>query len=108
MIEGFWILTILPPPVSSGGVAIFINGKVFGGDNGFTWVGSYNVRDQLLKARVRVHNFDPDIKSILALDGDYDMHISGAVHGNSISGTAMVANQPQHSLAIRLEKRAEL
>jgi hypothetical protein len=108
MIEGFWILKILPPPVTSGGVAVFINGKVFGGDSGFTWVGSYTARDRLIKARVRVHHFDPDIQSILGLEGDYDMHISGTLDGNCITGTAMVANQPQHTLAIRLDKRAEL
>lgn len=108
MIDGFWILKILPPPVTSGGVAVFINGKVFGGDSGFTWVGSYTVRDQLIKARVLVHHFDPDIQSILGLEGDYEMHLSGAVDGNCITGTAMVAGQPQHTLAIRLDKRAEL
>jgi hypothetical protein len=108
MIDGFWILKILPLPVSTGGVAVFINGKVFGGDSGFTWVGSYTVRDQLIKARVNVHHFDPDTQSILGLEGDYDMHLSGTLHGDTITGTAMVANQPQHTVAIRLEKRAEL
>lgn len=108
MIEGFWILKIQPPPVTTGGVAIFINGKVFGGDNGFTWVGTYTGDERLVKGRVRVHNFDPDIKSVLGVEGDYDMYFSGNIEGDLITGTAMVANQPQHSLAIRLEKRAQL
>jgi hypothetical protein len=108
MLEGFWILKILPPPVASGGVILFMHGKIFGGDNGFTWVGVYSLNDQLLKARVRVHNFDTDIKSVLGVDGDYDMHFSGTLDGTLIIGTAMIANQPQHSLAIRLEKYSEL
>ena len=108
MLEGFWILKILPPPVASGGVILFMNGKVFGGDSGFTWVGVYTVNDRLLKARVRVHNFDTDIKSVLGVEGDYDMHFSGTLDGTLITGTAMVANQPQHSLAIRIEKYSEL
>jgi hypothetical protein len=62
----------------------------------------------LLKGRVRVHNFDPDIKSVLGVEGDYDMHFSGTLDGTLITGTAMIANQPQHTLAIRLEKYAEL
>jgi T3SS negative regulator,GrlR len=107
MLDGFWILKILPP-VTSGGVILFTQGKVFGGDSGFSWVGTYSVNDGLLKARVHVHNFDPEIKSVLGVDGDYDMHFSGTLNGTLITGTAMIANQPQHSLGIRLEKYAEL
>jgi hypothetical protein len=110
MVDGFWILRILPPPVTSGGVIMFKDGKIHGGDNGFTWVGVYTITDRLVKARVHVHNFDSDIKSVMGLEGDYDMHFSGNVDktGNLITGTAMVANQPQHSLAIRIEKYADL
>jgi hypothetical protein len=93
MIEGFWILKIQPPPVTSGGVIMFTQGKIFGGDNGFTWVGTYSVSGQMLKARVRVHNFE---------------HFSGVLDGDVITGTAMIANQPQHSLGLRMEKRAQI
>lgn len=108
MIDGLWILTIQPPPVTSGGVVIFINGKIFGGDNGFTWVGSCAVSDNTIRGRVNVHNFDPDIKSVLGVSGDYEMRFSGTLDGETITGTAMIANQPQHSLSLRLTKRANL
>ena len=106
MIEGFWILRIDTPQVASGGVVVFLNGRIYGGDNGFTWVGSYAEDKSLIKGRVNVHNFDPSVPSVLGLFGDYDMHISGTVDGDTIKGTAMLANQPQHSLAIRLHKKA--
>ena len=65
MVEGFWILQIETPQFTSGGVVVFTKGKIFGGDNGFTWVGTYAGDDRLIKGRVNVHNFDPDIQSIL-------------------------------------------
>lgn len=108
MVEGFWILQIQTPQFTSGGVVVFIRGKIFGGDNGFTWVGTYETDDRLLKARVSVHNFDSDIQSVLGIAGDYEMHFSGNVQGEIIVGTAMLANQPQKSLGIRLTKRANL
>ena len=108
MVEGFWIIKIQPPPVTSGGVIMFTRGKIFGGDNAFTWVGTYSESEQVLKGRVRVHNFDPEIKSVLGVEGDYDMHFSGILSGDLITGTAMIANQPQHSLALRMEKYAQL
>ena len=107
MVEGFWILRIEPPPMSSGGIIMFIRGKVFGGDNAFTWLGSYSMNGQVVKGRVRVHNFDPEIKSVLGVKGDYEMHFSGILSGTIITGTAMITNQPQHSLALRIEKAAE-
>jgi hypothetical protein len=108
MLDGLWILTIQPPPVTTGGIVVFVNGKIFGGDNGFTWVGTFAEKGGLVKGRVTVHNFDPDIKSVLEVDGDYEMYISGTVQGDTITGTAMIAQQPQHSLSIRLVKRANL
>ena len=108
MLDGLWILQIQRPEAISGGVVLFIGGKVFGGDNGFTWVGTYEVNDRLLKGRVNVHNFDPAIVSILGVPGDYDLHFSGNIKGDTITGTAMLANQPQKSLGIRLTKRANL
>ncbi len=108
MVDGLWILQIQRPEFTSGGVVVLIGGKVFGGDNGFTWVGTYEESDRLLKARVAVHNFDPSIESVLGVPGDYELHFSGNVQGEIITGTAMLANQPQKSLAIRLTKRANL
>jgi hypothetical protein len=108
MLDGLWILRILPPPVTTGGVVVFINEKIFGGDDGFTWVGTYRSDGRSIRGRVHVENFDPEIKSVLGVEGAYDMHFSGTIEGDSITGTAMIANQPQHSLALRIVKRANL
>jgi len=108
MLEGFWILQIETPQVTSGGVIVFLNGKLFGGDNGFTWVGTYQESGQLVKARLNVHNFDSSVPSILGIPGDYEMHFSGTVQENHITGTVVLANQPQHSLGVRMVKRASL
>ena len=108
MVDGFWILQVQRPDFVSGGVALFLNGKVFGGDNGFTWIGTYEIRDRLIKARLLVHNFEPAVESVFGIKGDYELHFSGTVHGDAVTGTAVLANQPQKSLGIKLTKRANL
>jgi hypothetical protein len=108
MLDGLWILQILPPPVATGGVAVFVNDKILGGDSGFSWVGTYRTEGRLIQGRVRVHNFDPDIKSVFGVDGDYDMHFTGTVEGDIIIGTGLIANQPQHTISVRLDRRANL
>jgi T3SS negative regulator,GrlR len=108
MVDGFWILQTKTAQFTGGGIVVFINGKIFGGDNGFAWIGTYASDGRLIKGRVDVHNFDPDIQNVLGIPGDYVMHLSGNVEGDTITGTAMVANQPQHSLGVHLTKRANL
>lgn len=108
MLDGLWIMQVQRPDLTSGGIVLFINGKIFGGDNAFTWVGTYEATDRLLKGRVNVHNFDPTVESVLGVKGDYELHFSGNIQGEIITGTAVLANQPQKSLGIRLLKRASL
>lgn len=108
MLDGLWAVQVQRPEFTSGGVAVFIKGKVFGGDNGFTWIGTYEGNEKLLKAQVLVHNFDPSIQSVFGMTGDYELYFSGNIQGDTITGTAMLANQPQKSLAIQLTKRSGL
>jgi hypothetical protein len=108
MVDGFWILQIPRPDGASGGVVVFVNGKMFGGDSGFSWVGTYEQYDGIVKGRVTVHNFDPQFQSLLGIQGDYELHFSAVLEDGVITGTALVANQPQKSLGIRLIKRANL
>jgi len=109
MVDGFWVLEITTPQFSSGGVAVFVGGKMFGGDNGFTWMGPYQEVGSLLKARVAVHRFDRTVQSILGnVADDFEMHFAGNLQGNLITGTAMISGQPQQSLAVRMSKKANL
>ncbi len=105
MVEGLWTVQFQGPQGDGGGVVVFTNGKVLGGDSGFTYVGTYE-GDPVLKARVAVRNFLPGVPNVLGVPGDFELHISCNVQGDAMTGTAMLAGQPQRSLAIRLTKKA--
>jgi hypothetical protein len=62
----------------------------------------------MVKARALIRNFDPAIPSGFGIPGDYEMDISAVLQDDKMTGTAMIANQPQHSLGIRLTKKANL
>lgn len=108
MVEGFWVLYFETPQFTGGGVAMLLNGRIFGGDDGFTWIGTYTGDERLFKGRVMVRNFNPSVQSIFGIGGDYEMHISCNVDGDQISGTAMVAGQPQNTVGLRMLKKANL
>jgi hypothetical protein len=108
MIDGLWTAKFETAQFTGGGVVLFHNGKLFGGDNGFTWIGTYSGDERLLKARVMVRNFDKGIESIFGIPGDYEMHFTGNIEADRITGTAMIAGQPQYSVGVQMTKQANL
>lgn len=105
-LDGLWIVQFTGTEVYGSGVAFFSNGKVFGGETGFYYIGTYEADGKVVKARVVIRNFDPAIPSGFGIVGDYEMDVSAMLQDNEMTGTAMIANQPQHSLGIRLTKKA--
>jgi hypothetical protein len=107
MVEGFWTVQFLGPQGNGGGVAVFVKGKMFGGDSGFSYIGTYE-GDPVLKARVLVQQFDAGIPNVLGMAGDFELNVTATVKGDTMAGTAIVAGQPQRSLGIKLVKKADL
>jgi len=107
-IEGFWTVDFRSDRGSGSGVAVFANAKIFGGDNGFTWIGAFEVNGGIVQARLRIHNFNSEIESLLKTLDDYDLDFVGSVSGDVITGTAAVSGQPHLQLSLHLAKRADL
>ena len=107
-LDGLWIAQFTGKEVSGSGVVVFSNGKLFGGETGFYYIGTYESDGKVVKARVMIRNFDPALPSGFGIPGDYEMDVSAVLQDDKITGTAMIAHQPQHSLGIRLTKKANL
>lgn len=107
-IEGLWILRFTTPQLSGSGVIVFANGKLFGGETGFYYIGNYEIDSNVVTARVGVRHFDPSVPSGFGITGDYEMDVSAMLHGDEMTGTAVVSGHPQYSLGIRLAKKANL
>jgi hypothetical protein len=66
MVEGFWIVQYEGVAGNGGGVAVFIKGRVFGGDSGFVYTGTYNADEKSIAAKISVRNFLPDVPRSLS------------------------------------------
>jgi hypothetical protein len=108
MVEGFWIVQYEGMKGNGGGVAMFIKDKVFGGDTGYTYMGSYQTQGNIVKAQVKVHNFLPNIPSVLGVVGDFELNIDGTLEGDVIRGTGTVPNAQAVGIALRLTRKADL
>jgi hypothetical protein len=108
MVEGFWIVQFEGVQGNGGGVVFFIKGKVFGGDSGFIYTGTYHTDEKSITARVKVRNFLPEVPSVFGIPGDYDLIVTGNVVGKVIQGKAALANQEAMGIVVKLTKVGDL
>ena len=87
---------------------MFIKGKVFGGDSGSPYTGTYVEDANTLKAHVRIHNYMPGVVSVIGIEGDYDLDVTGTVEGDVIKASGSSAGQQSAGLALKLTKAGGL
>lgn len=108
MIEGLWTVQFVGVQGDGGGVVVFTNGKVLGGDTGYTYIGTYSVVDNAVSAQVKVSNFMPTIPNVLGLRGDFELQIKAPLSGTSIQGSMSLVGMPGAGIAVKLVKKTNL
>jgi len=108
MVEGFWIVQYEGMQGNGGGVVMFIKGKVFGGDTGYTYTGSYKTHGNSVEAQIMVRNFLPNVPSVVGITGDFELRITGTVEGDIIKGTGSLVGPQRPGIAVKLTKRGIL
>ena len=108
MIEGLWIVQYEGTQGEGAGVVVFVQGRVLGGDFGYTYEGNYVVKDNWIAASVHVSNFLPNIASVLGFVGDFDLELKAPIKENSIRATMTLVGKPGMSIVAKLTKKADL
>jgi hypothetical protein len=108
MVEGFWIVQYEGMQGKGGGVVMFIKGRVFGGDTGYTYQGTYTTQGHAIRARVSVHNFIAGIPSVVGIAGDFELSIEWTVEGDIIRATGSLVGVQKPGIAVKLSKRADI
>lgn len=110
-VEGMWTVWFRGVVGEGCGVLVLETERVFGGDSGWYYLGSYSIRDNQFKARVRVTHYGAWIDAVSGhgpADSPFDLTISGdridsrtiAAQGTTEDGSAV--------LDFQLRKIAEL
>jgi len=108
MFEGFWLVQYEGMRGNGGGVITLIKGSVFGGDSQATYIGTYESTATQFSGMVRIHNYIPGVASIIGVDGDYNLRISGTLEGNRIRGTGVPVGMQVAGLAFQMTKLADV
>jgi hypothetical protein len=108
MVEGLWTVQFHGPQGTGGGVVVLVGTRVLGGDSGFAYEGTFEFKDNTLKARVVVKNFDASVPNVLGVSSPFNLVIDGKLQGDVISGFAALANAPNSKMTVRLTRTASL
>ena len=108
MIEGLWIVQYEGTQGEGAGVVVFMQGRLLGGDFGYTYEGNYTIQDSWMAASIHVANFLPKIPSVLGYVGDFDLEFQAPVTDRVIQGTMTLVGQVGISIAVKLTKKADL
>lgn len=108
MTDGLWSVQFQGPQGNAGGVVVLNGGRVLGGDSGFTYVGSYELTSETLRAKITVKNFDPSVPNIFGIGGSFDLLVEAKVQGESMVGMGSFASAPASRMGVRLLKRSDL
>jgi len=93
--------------IHGGGVVVIENGKILGGETGYTYIGSMHTDREQVIAKVRVSKYMPEAPSIFGMD-HFDMELTGRPDESQIRFDGFVVGSPQHDISIDMIRRVEL
>jgi hypothetical protein len=89
------------------GVVVLKAGNVLGGDSSFVYVGSYEVHNNVMKAKVKCTN---DRKSKTSIFGDIDefnLDLQGTPSHDQFTLQGHMIENPSMKIEVKLTRRAE-
>lgn len=90
------------------GVIIFESGRIFGGDISYYYLGKYEIKDDMLNAKVKITHYAYEPYSIFGNLKEFTIHISGKVQVPVAIAQGYLLENPTQKITIRCTKRADL
>ena len=110
MIDAFYTLSFESNFGLSGtGVAVFKDGKVFGGDSLMAYVGQYSIESNVVSAQLAVEKYAnrSDMESVVGLD-NFHLKIQGHINDSEFSLSGNVVEDSSRTITIHAKKHSEL
>jgi hypothetical protein len=90
IMQGFWTVRFTGVQGWGTGVITLVGGRVFGGDSGFLYSGTYTDHGSVLRANVHVRpNGMVAIPNVMGRD-EFDLELEGTMNGNTIAVAAII------------------
>lgn len=82
--EGFWVVQFIGVEGWGAGVVTLVNGKVFGGDSGYLFMGTYTENGNSFGAQIHVKQHTGGIANVMG-QSEFDLQLNGTLSGAVIS-----------------------
>jgi hypothetical protein len=107
-IDGLWTAEFGSSAGSfGGGVAVFQNGRILGGDGTYFYVGEYKLEDGNFEATLRISPFIDGAQSVFKTVGqDLTLELIGSVSGGRAIGQGHLRGKPDVKFGVKLTKRS--
>lgn len=109
MIEALWSVEFVSNVQGHGaGVAVLETGRVLGGYNQYTYVGSYNVENRDVEAKVTVSLYAGEGWSIFGNATSFNLQLTGKLERAGFEMRGHVVENPSLEIGIKFRRVAEL
>jgi hypothetical protein len=97
----------------AGGVAVLEAGRIFGGDSGYYFTGTYSLDEERLRAEVVIkrHTQNPDWPTAwgdFAAEFDARVEAKRSMEGTSLAGTLLRLDRPDQPLDMTMYRLSDL
>ena len=89
-----------------GGIAVFQNKRVLGGNNGFTYIGSYAMHGPEILINVHIKRFNDEVPGIYK--DEFDITFKGRYHDLEFIVTGSPSDNPEFILAAQCTRQGEV
>lgn len=106
-IDGLWTAEFGSTTGSfGGGVAVFQNGRILGGDGTYFYVGEYKLKGGGFDATLKISPFIDGAQSVFKTVGqELTLELTGTFNGNLAIGQGHLRGKPEVRFGVKLTKR---
>jgi hypothetical protein len=109
MIEALWTVEFISNQGNIGaGVVIFETNRIFGGDVSYYYLGNYEIKDDIINAKVKVTHYAHEPLSIFGGLKEFTIHLSGKVQVPVATVSGYLLENPTQKIVVKCTKRADL
>jgi hypothetical protein len=101
MFDGLWTVEFMSTINRFGrGVVVLLNGRLFGGDAGYYYSGTYEIKGNKIEGLANVTRYDETHTSVFGNLGQFKLKFSGEISSLHFSASASIIDKPDK---LRLE-----
>jgi len=106
--NGLWTVDFISTLNRSGkGVIVLSNKRLFGGDSGYYYTGSYNIKNGIITADLVVIRHDPNWLSVFGAIDSFKLSFSGQADNLHFKALGSIVGAPELKISIVGNKKED-